>query len=73
MYSLSEINLNYKETTTFDFKLSSKSLSSQDTLKMKSTPNFSPSASNLLTTYVIEEPSNLEILRKLSKYICCKS
>ena len=65
MYSLSEINLNYKETTTFDFKLSSKSLSSQDTLKMKSTPNFSPSVSNLLTTSVIEEPSNLEILRKL--------
>lgn len=63
----------YKEMITFDFKLSSNSASSQDTLKIKFTSNFSPRASKRVTTSVIEAPSNLEILRKLSKYICSKS
>ena len=65
--------LSYKEIVMFFLTLSGNSSSSNETLRTKSIFSFSLIFSSFSIVAAMSPPSKQEILRKLSKYICCKS
>ena len=63
----------YRDTITFPLVQSGKSLSFMEMLKIKLTWNLSLIESSLVIAWLISPPSNIAMVRKLSKYISSRS